>query len=183
MTKKIIAIVALAFVGINLLSAQEVKWMTFDEAIAAQKKNPKKIFVDVYTPWCGPCKMLDKNTFGNKDVANYLNENYYAVKFNGEGNEIVNYKGQKFENKGYDPAKADRRNSPHPFANYLQVQAYPTMLFFDEKGEFLQPLAGYLTPSQIEMFLKLFAKDDFKNIKSREDFQKYQAGFKGTFKD
>lgn len=183
MTKKFIAIVALVLTGVNLLSAQEIKWMTFDEAIAAQKKNPKKIFVDVYTVWCGPCKMLEKNTFANKDVAKYISDNYYAVKFNGEGNEVVNYKGQKFENKGYDPAKADKRNAAHPFANYLQVQAYPTMLFFDEKGDYLQPLTGYFKPSEIEIFLKLFSKDDFKNIKSREDFQKYQTNFKGTFKD
>lgn len=183
MKKRIITIIAFIFVGANFLSAQEIKWMTFDEALAAQKKAPKKIFMDVYTAWCGPCKMLDKNTFKNKDVADYINENYYAVKFNGEGNEVVNYKGQKFENKGYNPANAERRNSAHPFASYLQVQAYPTMLFFDEKGEYIQPLAGYLTPSQIEIFLKLFAKDDFKNIKTREDFQNYKTAFKGTFKD
>ncbi|ATA68878.1 thioredoxin family protein [Capnocytophaga cynodegmi] len=183
MIKKIIAIAAFVLINVNLLSAQEIKWMTFNEAIAAQKKNPKKIFMDVYTVWCGPCQQLEKKTFNNKDVAKYINENYYAVKFNGEGNEVVNYKGQKFENKGYDPAKAQRRNAPHPFASYLQVQAYPTMMFFDEKGEFLQPLMGYFSPTQIEMFLKLFAKDDFKNIKSQEDFQNYQSNFKGTFKE
>ena len=183
MVRKIVAIAMFVFVSTNLLSAQEINWMTFDEAIAAQKKNPKKIFMDVYTVWCGPCQMLDKNTFKNKDVVKYVNDNYYAVKFNGEGNEVVNYKGQKFENKGYDPARAERRNAAHPFAGYLQIQAYPTMLFFDEKGEFLQPLSGYFPPSQIEIFLKLFAKDDFKNIKSRENFQKYQTNFKGTFKD
>lgn len=183
MIRKIIAIAVFVLAGVSVSSAQEIKWMTFNEAIAAQKKNPKKIFMDVYTVWCGPCQHLDKKTFKNKDVVNYINENYYAVKFNGEGNEIVDYKGQKFENKGYDPARAERRNASHPFASYLQVQAYPTMLFFDEKGEFLQPLTGYFSPSQIEIFLKLFAKEDFKNIKSREDFQKYQADFKATFKE
>ena len=41
--------------------------------------------MDMYTVWCGPCKMLDKNTFHNKDVADYINKYYYAVKFNAEG--------------------------------------------------------------------------------------------------
>ena len=58
------------------------------------------------------------------------------MKFNGEGNEVVNYKGQKFENKDYDPARAQSRNSLHPLTNYLQVQAYPTMVFLDEKKRF-----------------------------------------------
>ena len=40
--------------------AQEasINWMTIEEAQEAQKKNPKKIMMDVYTKWCGPCKMV-----------------------------------------------------------------------------------------------------------------------------
>ena len=60
--------------------------MSLEEAVAAQAVHPKKIMMDVYTSWCGPCKMLDKNTFQNPDVVEYVNENYYAVKFNAEGN-------------------------------------------------------------------------------------------------
>ena len=41
--------------------------------------------MDIYTDWCGPCKLMDKNTFQNPDVAQYLNNNFYAVKFNAEG--------------------------------------------------------------------------------------------------
>ena len=63
-------------------NAQDVNWMTIEKAQELQKTNPKNIIMDVYTDWCGPCKLMDKNTFQNEDVANYLNENYYAVKFN-----------------------------------------------------------------------------------------------------
>ncbi|HCY80556.1 MAG TPA: thioredoxin family protein, partial [Xanthomarina gelatinilytica] len=73
-------------------------WVTLEEAVALQKKNPKKIMIDAYTNWCGPCKMLDKNTFKNKDVADYVNKHYYAVKFNAEGNETINFKGNTFTN-------------------------------------------------------------------------------------
>ena len=40
------------------LSAQEINWLSFEEAVEAQKVSPKKIFVDAYTVWCGPCKMI-----------------------------------------------------------------------------------------------------------------------------
>jgi hypothetical protein len=182
MTKKLITMVVLLFAATITLEAQEIKWMTFDQAIAAQKKKPKKIFIDVYTSWCGPCKMLANNTFANKDLAKYVNDNYYAVKFNGEGNEVLNYKGQRFENKGYDPALADRRNSIHPFTNYLQVQAYPTMLFLDENADLITSIASYMTPSQLEVYLKLFATNDYKKITTQQEFQNYQNNFKSTFK-
>jgi uncharacterized protein YyaL (SSP411 family) len=58
--------------------------MSFPEALEAQKKEPKKIFMDVYANWCGPCKLLEKRTFSNEDLIAYVNENFYAVKFNGE---------------------------------------------------------------------------------------------------
>ena len=46
--------------------AQQIEWMSLSEALEAQKKEPKKIIMDVYTKWCGPCKLLDKNTFAEK---------------------------------------------------------------------------------------------------------------------
>lgn len=88
------------FIGFGTyVQAQEtIKWVTFNEALELQKKKPKKIFMDVYTDWCGPCKMLDKQTFHNPDVVKYINEHYYAVKFNGEGNETVAYQGKTYSN-------------------------------------------------------------------------------------
>src|SRR5690606_11157370 len=90
------------------INSQEIKWMTMNEALAAQKKDPKKIFMDVYTTWCGPCKMLDKNTFSDKEVAEYVNKNYYAVKFNEEGTEKVNYHNFVYINLNYDPTRKVR---------------------------------------------------------------------------
>ncbi|GGW53591.1 thioredoxin-related protein [Winogradskyella epiphytica] len=183
MMKKItfglIAIFAFSIAAI----AQEINWVTLEEALELQKKEPKKIFMDVYTNWCGPCKMLDKNTFQNKDVADYINKHYYAVKFNAEGNDKVTYKGQEFSNPNYDPAKANRRNSAHQFSRFLRVQAYPTMVFFDETGNFITPVSGYLKPQQLELYLKLFESDSHKEMTSQEQFNEYYKSFKPTFKE
>ena len=65
--------------------AQQIQWMSLSEALEAQKKEPKKIIMDVYTKWCGPCKLLDKKTFANPDLARYVSEHFYAVKFNAAG--------------------------------------------------------------------------------------------------
>lgn len=183
----VITIIAFAFttneeIDNSQASATEINWMTFEEALAAQKKNPKKIFVDAYTVWCGPCKMLDKNTFKNADVVEYVNKNYYSVKFNAQGNETINFKGKTYTNPKYDPKKASKRNSSHQLANFFRISAYPTMLFLDEEATFLTPVKGYKTPQQLELYLKLFASDDYKNLKTKEAWTAYQQSFKNTFK-
>jgi len=176
--KKII-VFALALISLSM-SAQEIKWMSLEEAVAAQKKSPKKIILDAYTTWCGPCKMLDKNTFKNKDVANYINENYYAVKFNAEGNSVVNFKGNKYSNPNFNP-NSSGRNSSHELAGYFGVRAYPTIIFLDEESNLLTPTPGYKTPQQLELFLKLFNTDAHKTLKEKEDWENYQADFTYEF--
>ena len=106
----IIAFVAfgtlLSFQSVNDEPEAEINWMTLEEAIELQKETPKKIIMDVYTNWCGPCKMLDKYTFHNEDVVNYINEHYYAVKFNAEGIDVVTFKGNTYSNPNYNPELA-----------------------------------------------------------------------------
>ena len=102
-------LVVVLLLGTTTLFAQSINWVSMDEALAMQQKAPKKILIDMYTSWCGPCKMLDRNTFTNKDLIAYVNKHYYAVKFNAEGNEVVNFKDQKFTNPNYNPEKAKRR--------------------------------------------------------------------------
>ena len=160
----------------------KINWMTFEQAIAAQKKNPKKIMMDAYTDWCGPCKMLDAQTFQNPDVVKYVNANFYAVKFDAEGNETISFKGKTYTNPNYDPAKDKARNSSHQLSGYYGINAYPTIVFIDENANTLSPVKGFLNAQQIELYLKLFATDDYKNIKTNEDWAAYQKSFKSTFK-
>lgn len=150
---KKLLLVLFVTLGTFAVQAQEIKWMSMDEALAAQKKKAKPIFMDVYTDWCGPCKMLDKNTFHDKDVVDYINKNYYAVKFNAEGQSDITYKGKKYSNPNF---VADRkgRNAVHEFAYFLKVQAYPSMMVFDAKGDVKAPIVGYHQPQELLEALK-----------------------------
>ena len=177
MRKLFIALFAIFSITIN---AQEINWMTLENAVEAQKTTPKKIFMDAYTVWCGPCKMLDKNTFSNKDVANYINKNFYAVKFNAEGNEKVNFLGKTYTNPGFNP-NSSGRNSSHELAGYFGIRAYPTIIYLDEKAQLITPIPGYQSPKQLELYLKLFASNDYKTIQSQEAFTEYSTTFKSEF--
>ena len=152
--------------------------MSLDEVREAQKTNPKNVLIDVYTNWCGPCKLMDRNTFSNTDIIRIINENYYAVKFNAEGNDTVTFMDKVFTNPNFDSTKTQRRNSSHQFTQFLGVNAYPSTLFFDSEMNYLTPVRGYLNPKQIEIYLLLFKDDTYKDVKSQSDFDNFIKNFK-----
>src|SRR5690606_20911058 len=77
-----------------------INWLTIDEVQVAMKKQPKKVYMDVYTDWCGWCKVMDRKTFSNKDVIKYMNKHFYAVKFNAERQDSIRFLGKWY---GFQP--------------------------------------------------------------------------------
>lgn len=144
----------------NTASAQEVTWLSWSEAaeLATSEENPKKIFVDVYTDWCGWCKKMDKDTFQNAEVAAYMEANFYMVKMDGEGKEPIEYKGKTFN---FVPSG---RKGYHEFAAALMngKMSYPTTIFLDEKMDMLSPVPGYQKPAPFLNIAKYFGDDIYK---------------------
>ncbi|MBH45432.1 MAG: thioredoxin family protein [Flavobacteriaceae bacterium] len=169
--------------GLNIfwINAQNIEWLTFEAALEAQRENPKKILMDVYTDWCGPCKLMDKKTFQNKDVAAYISEHYYAVKFNAEGKETISFFGNSFTNPNYDPNRKGR-NATHQFTQFLGVKGYPTVIFISETGDLITPLVGYQNPQQIELYLKMIKQGDYMIFSKPDDFEKYKKSFRPRFR-
>ena len=125
---------------------------------------------------------MDKNTFGNADIIRIINENYYAVKFNGEGNETVKFMDRIFTNPNYDSSRSQKRISSHELTRYLGVNAYPSTLFFDSSMNYISPIRGYLNPKQIEVYLTLFKDDTYKTLKTQDDFDNFMKNFQSQVK-
>jgi thioredoxin-related protein len=141
------------FIGTITIQAQEIKWISLEDAMARQKKAPKPIFINVYTDWYAPCKMLDKETFHDAAFVDFINKYYYAVKFNAEGDSQINYLGINYDNPGFDASRKGR-NSAHEFTKMLKVQGYPSIYIIDKQGDFQNPIIGYKTANELLNELK-----------------------------
>ena len=95
----------------------------------------------------------------------------------------MTFKGNTFSNPNYKPELANKRNSAHQLTSYFQVNAYPTIVFMDESADLLAPVRGYQTATQLELYLKMFKKDEHKMMDTQEKFNNYYAAFKPEFKE
>jgi uncharacterized protein YyaL (SSP411 family) len=170
--KRLSCLMLLAF-SLNVYSQTEtLKWYSFSEAVELNKKNPKKFFIDIYTDWCGWCKVMDKNTFGNEKIAALIDQYFYAVKFNAEKEPgDIEYKGKLYQLKG----------GYHAFTTVLmngQGSGYPTICYMDSDLNVIQTISGYQTPEQIEPVLTYFATGSYKTT----PWETYFSNFKSSFK-
>jgi thioredoxin-related protein len=150
----LIIIFLTSFIGCknsNQSSSSELNWLTVEEASKiAEGNNEKKFIIDVYTDWCGWCKVMDKKTFTDPELIKYLNEHFYVVKFNAEQKEEISYKGKiyKWESMG--------RNGVN-MLGYELLQgrmSYPSLVYLNSNLETIFVSPGYKEPAQLMSELK-----------------------------
>jgi thioredoxin-related protein len=157
MINRIFIIAALSFTVVATAlcgDTPRLSWKSLESGFAEARQAHKKIMIDVYTDWCGWCKRLDKDTYGNDTVARYLGDRYVIIKLNAESTTKV-----EFEGTAYTEAT---------LAQAFGVSGYPTIIFFDSNGEPLDKIASYVAPDQFLPILKYFGEDAYKTMKWAE---------------
>jgi uncharacterized protein YyaL (SSP411 family) len=151
--------------------ANHVKWMSIEEAGAHFKKEKKPILIDLYTDWCGWCKVMDKKTYSNNKVAAYLEDKFYAVRVNAETREKIIW-----NDKAYNYSPSYRANE---FALYITKGRleFPTTIIIPADGSEPQAVAGYLETKDFELIAKYFGEGGYNKI----SFEDYQKNFKPTW--
>ncbi len=146
--------------------------MSFEQAIELNKKTPKKIFIDVYTGWCGWCKVMDAQTFTNPVIIKNMNKYFYAVKLDAEMKDTVKFQDVVFVNPN-----PTQRGSTHQLAAALlnNQMSYPTTVYLDENFSMLGPVPGFLKPDAMEPILKFYGENCYKT----EKWEDFSTKFKG----
>lgn len=148
--------------------AKHINWLTVQEAYAQAQKKPKKFVIDVYTDWCGWCKVMDRETFSKPAIVDYVNKNFYPVRFNAEqtGDITLGQRTFHYVNNG--------GRGVHELAVALlkNQMGYPTTVFMDEKFNLIQPIAGYLEPRTFHQIVTYFGQD----YHQKEPFDQYKTG-------
>ena len=123
------------------------------------KSENKMIFVDCYTSWCGPCKMLSNTVFTNDSVADFYNQHFINVKVdmeNGEGPEV---------------------------AKRYEVKAFPTLLYIDKTGELVHCVVGFQSVQKLieEGGIAMDGGMSFRALKKRYDAGERNPEFVRTY--
>lgn len=147
-----------------------VNWMTIEEALEKSKTEKRKIFIDVYTDWCGWCRHMDSTTFSDPAVAAYLNEKYYPVKFNAEQTTEIVYKEKTYKFK-----KQGDKSGYHELAALLLNNrlTYPTTVVLNEEQDIIQPIPGFQDGKKMDIILHYFGADNHKRV----PWEKYERTY------
>ena len=170
MKRLILAYISLV-ISITGISQTVVKWYTIEEALELNKKEPRKLIIDVYTHWCGWCMVMEKNTYNHKTIAEYINKTFYAVKLNaGQRAEI------KFGDRTYKYIPQGSRGYHELAAAFLEGKmVYPSVVFLDEKIRKLQSFQGYIKAKQFDEIVKFIGGDHFKTKTWNEFLANYKS--------
>lgn len=106
---------------------------------------------------------MDKATWESKEIADYINQHYYPVKFDAETKEDINFNSRTFKyirtgSAGYNELAAEIT---------FGKLSYPTIVFIDENMNVIQPIPGYKDPGSMDMIMKYFAEDYYKTTPGR----------------
>lgn len=180
MLRKIVTGIILLFgTNIVVLAQNEtdglVKWMTFKEAQEKNKTVPKPFIIDIYTDWCGWCKHMMKTTYSNPAMANYINANFYPVKFNAEGKDTIEYNGKIYKPLSKDP------KTPHELAiKFLgEKLSYPSTIFVTNNYEYNLLSQGFLEEKKLEPILVFMVENAWRS----SIFDEFGKHFNNTFYD
>ena len=122
----------------GLAASKKIKWYSYDEGLALGKQEGKKMFLHFYASWCPSCKEMNKKTFQNSRVIDYLNRHFISSRVNSD-------------------------NARRLVSQY-SVRGVPLTYFISEKGEKISSLPGYVPSDKLLNILKYIKTDSYKTM-------------------
>lgn len=160
------------------IKAQEdlgpIHWISFEEAERLDSTENRPFLIDVYTDWCGWCKRMMATTFQHPQLAEYINKNFYCVRFDAETSDTIKFQGKQWVSDG-------RVNS---LARHFlgDRMSYPTIVYIDRKKNII-PIPGYQDIKNIQPFLVYFTEDLSETVSLEEFDVEYKTAYYSTNKE
>lgn len=141
-------------------SAEEITWYNWEQGVEMVKNSNKKMFIDVYTDWCGWCKKMDATTFQDPQVVKYMKENFIAIKFDAEQDKEIVFNDYTFK------LLPGGRKGTHELAlTLLKGNAgYPSFVLMDSDFRRIRVTPGYKNPDQMLTELKFAKEEAYKKV-------------------
>jgi len=147
-----------------------INWMTIEEAASKLQNEKRPVLIDLYTTWCGWCKQMDRKTYSNKQVAQYLQAKFYPVRVDAETRATIKWNGRTYQ---FSP-----NYRSNEFALYLTGGRleFPTTIIIPPGGE-PQAIPGYMEPKELELLVKYFGEGNYNKV----PFEEFQKQFKPSW--
>jgi len=143
-----------------------IQWMSFEEAVKLSETQPKKLFIDVYTNWCGWCKKMDATTFKEAEIVEFINANFYAIKLNAETKDTIHFREKEFK------YVAEYKANELAISLLGGKMGYPSYVLLDEQFALMTaPVQSYLVKEDLMPILKFYGENIYKS-KSWDDYNK-----------
>ncbi len=107
-----------------LFSGTVFSYTDFENALEKAKTGNKRVIVDIYTDWCGWCKKMDVDVYGNSEIKKIIDENFVFVKLDAECNDKLSYNGKQY--------------TEQELAAYFEASGYPTTVFLEPDGKLIE---------------------------------------------
>jgi thioredoxin-related protein len=152
----------------NGISQNDINWISWDKMIQQRALDSvkKKVFIDLYTNWCGWCKRMDATTFSDPVIVNYIKNNFYTVKFDGETKDTIVFNNHYFYNSdpNYKKSNTKMRGKAHWFAHSILdgKLSYPSYVLLDENLIRLMVYQGYKQVDEMLGILLFFGNNQYK---------------------
>jgi len=139
----------------------ELSWLDWNQGVAEAASTKRPMLIDVYTDWCGWCKLMDRDVYARDDVRAYLNQHFVLVKLNAESAAEARYGG--------------RTLTARALAQQLRVSGYPTTILLKPGGEHIANVPGYIPADRFKLMLQYIGEDHIGRGVSWQDYEKSAA--------
>ncbi len=129
-------------------------WVTLEEAQDKAYDEGKYIVLDVYTEWCGFCRRMNQETYGDEGVQENLDRYFYPVRINAESDREVTFLGETY--------------TMESLALQFGVGSYPTTIFIAPNGEPIAVQPGFIDAPTFRRMLSFVGSESYNTVSFEE---------------